>query len=127
MADHAEVGRTWRIMKQLGITFFVLAILDTVFSYFSLKGIFWEFLFVLIWILAFIWIPDFKRVLSLKLHWRIALMLVTVCAFFVVWKLVTYILPSFQDYAVAITLFLFGILAFLFSILENIKAKAKNQ
>lgn len=127
MADHADVRHTWRIMKQLGITFFILAILYTVFSYFSLKGIVWEFLFVLIWILALIWIPDFKRVLSLKLHWRIALLLATLCTFWVVWKLVEVIVPSLQDYSLSITLVFFGMLAFLFSILDNQKDKATNQ
>lgn len=114
-------------MKQLGITFFILAILYTVFSYFSLKGIVWEFLFVLIWILALIWIPDFKRVLSLKLHWRIALLLATLCTFWVVWKLVEVIVPSLQDYSLSITLVFFGMLAFLFSVLDNQKDKATNQ
>ena len=127
MADYADVRHTWRIMKQLGITFFILAILYTVFSYFSLKGIVWEFLFVLIWILALIWIPDFKRVLSLKLHWRIALLLATLCTFWVVWKLVEVIVPSLQDYSLSITLVFFGMLAFLFSVLDNQKDKATNQ
>ena len=114
-------------MKQLGVTFVVLAICSAVSSFLSLKGIVWEFLFVLIWILSFIWIPDFKEVLNLKLHWRIALLLAALCTFFVVWKFVGAVVSPLQGYSLAITLFLFGMLTFLFSILDSIKSNVKNQ
>ncbi|MCB9110656.1 MAG: hypothetical protein H6634_05360 [Anaerolineales bacterium] len=61
--------------------------------------------------------PEFRG-----LHWRIAIIIATMSTFVIVWLFFYAILPK-QNYAMQVTLFMFGMLAFLFNYLDKRKSR----
>lgn len=105
-------------MKQLGIAFVVLSVLDIITVALKLQGMVWEILFLLVGVGATIFIPQPNKILALKLHWRITLLVAVMCTFTIVWMSARLILGNYQIYSLSVTLFAFGLLAFLFTALD---------
>ena len=110
-------------MKQVGYFFIGMGVVLTIAQLFSLnlKGVWWESLFMLAGAFASLWLPANKKLLNLGLHWRIAIIIATMSTFVVVWLFFYAILPK-QNYAMQVTLFTFGMLAFLFNYLAKRKS-----
>ena len=107
-------------MKQFGFILMGMGMVASLAQFFSLNlnGVGWEILFMLGGVFASLWIPESKAILNLKLHWRIAIIIAILCTFFTAWTFFFAVLPA-QNYALAVTFFTFGCLAFLFHHLDN--------
>lgn len=112
-------------MKQVGIMFFVMAVLGTLAVVFQLRGLFWDTLITLIVMATSAFVPGFKRVLAWKFHWRLALVIGVVSTFTVTWQLMRRLLSGYPAYSLAATLFVFGLLAFLFHYLDTWNANVE--
>ena len=68
-----------------------------------------------------IWMPEIKRILAIKLHWRIVLTIGILIGFYVVYLLLHNVMGGLQTYSLSATFFIFGLLAFLVSWLDSRK------
>jgi len=111
-------------MKKLGIILIVFAIFFMLFQFLfpslALDGVLWEMIFLLVGVFASLWLPNFPTIKQMKWYWRAALIFSVFSAFLVVWVALLKMLPiSLRDYALPITMILFGLIAILFDFLDK--------
>lgn len=110
-------------MKQVGIMLLVMAALGMIAQSFQLRGTFWDALITLLVMATSTFVPKFRQIYALKLHWRIALVAAIISIFVLLWQLMRRLMGDYQAYSMAVTLIVLSVFAFLLHYLDTRDSK----